>query len=64
MKQLRARGQTLRLNKEVLKQFNAKIKELIKEFAQKIKVKCEDIIRPTGDTMKDGIRGGQKLTRE
>ena len=40
------------------------IVEVVNAFTQKIKVKCEDILRPTGDSFKNGIRGGLKLTRE
>jgi len=55
-----------KLNKKVVEKYMVKIRELINEFAQKLRVKCEDIIRPvgSGDYMKDGVRGGQKLTRE
>ena len=38
-------------------------RELLKKHMDQI-VLCEDILRPKGDAMKDGIRGGCKLTRD
>ena len=50
-------------DRELIKKHMELITDCINNFVQKIKVKCEDILRPHGDNLKEGIRGGVKLTR-